>query len=127
MSCTTCSPINGMAKSYTNAETEWSVTKRLDNVRASVEILRFAKARKKELKELEDQARAAIEAEMGNDDEGTLDGEVAITWKTFKRRQLDQAALAKAHPNLVEEFKVPKSVRRFEVVDEKGEGDGDEA
>jgi predicted phage-related endonuclease len=119
--CTTSSPINGTAKSYTNAATEWSVSKNLDPIRGQIEILRFVKARKAELKELEDRARAAVEAAMGDDDEGTLDGTVAITWKTFKRRQLDQAALAKAHPNLVEEFKVPKSVRRFEVLDEKGE------
>jgi predicted phage-related endonuclease len=95
----------------------------LDPIRGQIEILRFVKARKAELKELEDRARAAIEAAMGDAEEGTLDGKVAITWKTAKRRSLDQKALARDHPDLVEEYKTVSPYRRFEVVDEGSDDD----
>lgn len=88
----------------------------LDALRVQIEILRSIKARKAELKELEDNHRGAVEDAMGDADTGTLDGEVAIRWGRYKKRTLDQKALADEHPRLVEEFKKTSEVRRFEVV-----------
>lgn len=90
----------------------------LDEMRAQVEILRWCKQKRAEIKELEDTARSVVQDALGDDDTGTVDGEVAVTWKTSKRRALDQKALAAAHPDLVEEFKTATEVRRFEVVDD---------
>lgn len=89
----------------------------LESLRAQIEILRMCKRRKSDLKELEDNARGAVEEAMGEADTGTLDGEVAITWKRHKRRSLDQKALAAAHPETVEEFRTTTEVRKFEVME----------
>jgi predicted phage-related endonuclease len=93
----------------------------LDSLRAQVEILRHCKQRKGELKELEDNARGAIEEAMGEADTGTLDGSVAVVWKRHKRRSVDQKALGKAHPEIVEEFRKTTEVRQFEVVEPDNE------
>lgn len=88
----------------------------LSDVRGQVEILRWAKAQQAKLKEIEANARDAIEAKMGNADVGLLDGEEAITWATFKKRQLDQKALRDEHPELAESFTQLVEQRQFKVV-----------
>jgi predicted phage-related endonuclease len=90
----------------------------LDSVRAQVEMLRYVRRQKAKLKEVEDLARPAVEEAMGGADVGTLDDEIVIRWGTYKSRRLDQKALADAHPDIVEEFKVASEQRKFEVVDE---------
>lgn len=89
----------------------------LENLRAQLELLRFVKERKAELKELEDTARAAIEAELGDADEGTLDGHVVVTWKSYKRNALDQKLLRSSYPEIYESCKRTSEVRRFELRD----------
>lgn len=90
----------------------------LESVRAQVEMLLWAKRQKAKLKEVEDLARPVVEEAMGGADVGTLDDEIVIKWGTYKSRRLDQKALADAHPEIVEEFKVASEQRKFEVVDE---------
>ena len=89
----------------------------LESVRPYIDILRWTKTRKKELNEIESNARAAVEDAMGDADEGLLDDEPAISWKSYKKRQLDQKALKEDHPELVEEFVQLTEVRRFEVLE----------
>jgi predicted phage-related endonuclease len=90
----------------------------LDDLRAQIELLRFVKDKKAELKEIEQTARAAIEAELGDCDEGTLDGHVVVTWKSHKRNALDQKLLQTMYPEVYENCKRVSEVRRFEIVDD---------
>ena len=90
----------------------------LDNLRSQIELLRFVKDRKAELKELEDTAKEAIQAELRDCDEGTLDGHVVVTWRSHKRSALDQKLLRQAYPEAYENCKRTTEVRRFEIVDD---------
>lgn len=89
----------------------------LESLRWAVELLRFAKERKAELKTLEEQARDAIEAALGDNDLGSLDGHIAVTWKTHTQTRLDQQALKKTFPDIYEACRKTSDVRRFEVLD----------
>lgn len=89
----------------------------LSDVRGSVELLKWAKAQQAKLKEVEANARAAIEEKMGEAEIGTLDGEDVISWSHFKKRQLDQKALREKHPELVEEYTNLVESRQFKVID----------
>jgi predicted phage-related endonuclease len=90
-------------------------TVNLDDLRAQVELLKWAKARKAEIADVEATARAAVEAALGDSEAGTVDGELAVTWRTRKVRRLNQKALKEAHPDIVEEFTAPNEQRYFEV------------
>jgi predicted phage-related endonuclease len=92
-------------------------TVNLDAHRSAVELLRWVKAHKSEIAEVERKARAEIEAALGDNEAGTVDGELAITWQSSKRRVLDQEALRNAHPDIAEEFKKTTEVRTFKVHD----------
>lgn len=87
----------------------------LEEVRWAVEALRFVKQRKAELKDVEDQARDAIEQVMGEDSAGVLDGHVAVTWKHQKRRALDQKLLKASYPEIAELCTTTTETRRFLV------------
>lgn len=87
----------------------------LNDVRAQVEILRWCKTRRAEIKELEDQAKAVVQAAMGDDDTGTIDDQPAITWKAHKRTALDQSYLKKQFSDIYQECLTTSEVRRFEV------------
>lgn len=89
----------------------------LDSVRWAVEALRWAKQRKAELKDVEDQARDAIEQALGDDAEGTLDGHVAVTWKYHKRTALSQKLLKASYPEVAELCMETTETRRFQVED----------
>lgn len=90
-------------------------TKDLDGLRAQVEILRIVKEKKAELKELEETARAAVEAELGDAEWGTLDGEPAVHLSTYKRTSFDLKAFKKVLPGVAEEYMTTTVVNRFEV------------
>lgn len=87
----------------------------LDDLRAQVEILKWCKAKRAEIKELEDNAKEAVQAALGDNEAGTVDGELAVTWKVSKRTALDQAYLKKTFPEVAAECQVTSEVRRFEV------------
>lgn len=93
----------------------------LDELRAQLEILRFIKDKRAELKQLEETARETIELALGDNDEGTLDGHVVVTWKTHKRKALNQKLLRDTYPDIYENCKDVTEVRRFEVVDDVGD------
>jgi predicted phage-related endonuclease len=90
----------------------------LDRLRWAVEAMRYIKERRAELKELEDRARPALEEALGDATEGTLDGDVAVTWKYSKRRALDQRLLRTTFPEIYETCRTVTEVRRFEMPDE---------
>lgn len=93
------------------------MTVNLDPLRDHIQLIRWCKTRRAELRELEDNARAEIEATLGDDEEGTLDGEVAVKWTRFKKRQFDQAALKSGEPQIAEEYTKLVEARRFEVIE----------
>ena len=107
---------NREAHIHTTEEPTMS-TVNLDAHRSEVALLQWCKARKAEIAEVEKKARAEIEDAMGDNEAGTVDGELAITWQTSKRRSLDQEALKRDHPILVEEYKKTTEVRTFRVHD----------
>lgn len=89
----------------------------LDRLRWAVEILQNVKHQKAALKELEEQARDAVQEAMGDADSGTLDGREVITWKAHKRTALDQKLLKSAYPDVFDLCRTTTEVRRFEVAD----------
>lgn len=89
----------------------------LDKLRNQVELLKWAKAREAEVKQVKETARAAIEAALGDDDTGTVDGEVVVTWKGHKRTALDQKLLRQLYPEVDAECRTTTYVRRFEIHD----------
>jgi len=86
-------------------------------LRGQVEILRWCKTKRAELKELEDNAKAAIQDTLDGDDIGTVDGEPVVTWKSHKRTALDQTALKNEDPETYALYTKTTEVRRFEVCD----------
>lgn len=89
----------------------------LTALRAQIEILRWCKTRRAEIKELEDQAKEVVQAAMGDSDTGMLDGQPAIVWKSHKRTSLDQKYLKDKFADVHAECLVTSEVRRFEVTD----------
>ena len=90
----------------------------LERVRAHVEILLSVRDKIAELKVLEQSARDQIEAAMGHDEVGQLDGKTVITWASHKKRQLQQKALREVYPEIAEQFIETVEVRTFKVVDQ---------
>jgi predicted phage-related endonuclease len=90
----------------------------LEKVRPQVEMLRWVRERRAELKELEDVARAAVEEALGDSTEGTLDGHSAVAWRYHKRNALDQKVLRTSFPDIYEVCKRVTEIRRFEVLDD---------
>lgn len=90
----------------------------LDELRAQIEILRYCRSKKAELKALEDNARAAVEEALGDADEGTVDGEPAVTWRFHKRTALDQRVLKQSFRDVYDVCLRTSEVRRFEIVDD---------
>lgn len=88
----------------------------LEDVRAHVEVLRWAKDRIREIKEIGDGARAEIERAMGDADVGVLDDKPVINWSSHKKRQLNQKALRDERPEIAEEYTETVDVRTFTVI-----------
>lgn len=88
----------------------------IDPVRAHVEILKFVKVKKAELKEMEEASRAAVEEALGGNEVGEVCGETVVTWKRVMSKRLNQQALKSDHPELVEQYSQLGESRRFEVV-----------
>jgi predicted phage-related endonuclease len=88
----------------------------LDHLRGYIELLTWAKAEKAKIKEIEDAAKAVIEEALGDSDEGTVDGETVVVWKSHKRTALDQRLLKQLFPDAAAECMSTTEVRRFEVV-----------
>jgi len=88
----------------------------LNHLRAQVEILRMVKQKKAELKELEEMARSAVEAALGDEEWGEVDGEPAIHWSSFKRNALNQKAIQENEPDIAALYTTTSVVRRFEIL-----------
>ncbi|AAD17621.1 hypothetical protein TM4_54 [Mycobacterium phage TM4] len=89
----------------------------ISSVKGHVDLLRYVKAEKAKLKEIEDAAKAAVEEALGGDDEGTIDGEVVVRRKRIKSNRLDQKLLKSLHPEAHAECMSMSESTRFEVVE----------
>jgi predicted phage-related endonuclease len=90
----------------------------LESVRGHIAILRLCKRKIAEFKEIQERSRVIVEEAMGTADAGLLDGEMAVSWPTFKENRFDSKAFREQHPELWESYKVASEKRRFEVVDD---------
>jgi hypothetical protein len=88
----------------------------LEPVRGHVEVLRWCKQQRAIIKATEDNARAAVEAHMGNRQIGLLDGEPAIQWPSYKENRFDSAIFRAEHPEMWEQYKAMNEKRRFDVL-----------
>lgn len=85
---------------------------------AALEKLRHARDQIAYYREIEESARAIIEAEMGDGhDSATVDGVEVLTWAYVKSSRLDQKALKEQAPDLFAVFCKPGQTRRFVVKD----------
>lgn len=88
----------------------------LEPVRAQVEILKWAVAKRKEIAEVEKSARDAVETFLGIGNVGYLAGEPAINWSSYKSNTFDQKAFGADHPELLEQYKSVKEKGKFDVL-----------
>ncbi|GLE59570.1 hypothetical protein NJBCHELONAE_48830 [Mycobacteroides chelonae] len=82
-----------------------------------VNRLRWVKEQEASLKEVKEEASAAIKEALGNDTEGTIDGEIVVKYTEVKSNRLDQKLLGKLYPAVLAECKGVSVSRRFEVVE----------
>ena len=86
--------------------------------RKALEVLRAARRQLAYYKQLADEARAEIEAELGDRyDEATIGGEPVVTYKHVKSQRLDTAALKEALPDIVAHYSKTTESRRFVVIE----------
>jgi predicted phage-related endonuclease len=75
------------------------------------------KAEIRRLEETAEQARRHIEAALGDNEEGVLDGEIVVRWTHVNSTRVDLAKLRENHPDIAEAFTVSTSSRRFTIPD----------
>lgn len=86
--------------------------------RKALEVLRAARRQLAYYKQLADEARVVIEAELGDRyDEATIDGEPVVTYRPIKSHRLDTAALKEALPDIVAHYNKTTESRRFVVIE----------
>lgn len=85
-------------------------------------VLEQAEKQKAVIEDTIANAREKIEAALGDQVDGTIDGRPVVRWHhTAAPRRFDKKALGKDHPDLVEKYTVVgKPGRRFEIVKPKG-------
>ena len=89
-----------------------------DDGKVAIEMLRAARRQLAYYKQLADEARVVIEAELGDRyDEATIDGEPVVTCRQIKSHRLDTAALKKALPDIVAHYSKTTESRRFVVIE----------
>lgn len=83
----------------------------LDDIALVVVAWRAAKDDERQAKAERDEAEAAIKAALGDADEGTIDGQRVVSWRSQTRRSLDTKALSAAEPDLAKRFARETSFR----------------
>jgi len=79
--------------------------------------LRQVQEQKKQLSDLEDELKAEIALALGGATTGTIDGNVAVTWKQQSRSGFDSKRFASEHPELYSQY---QSTNTFRVLRLKG-------
>ena len=86
----------------------------MDLVGKADELLSIKRAIK-EMESREEELKGSIMAYMQEHERLTFSGKTLASWKTQTARRLDQKALAAAHPDLVEQFKIVSTSRVFRL------------
>lgn len=91
----------------------------LDAVRDKLDAYKALDAQIKVLTETKATLRTDIELALGDNEIGKLDGHTVVTWKhNAKTRRFNKTALAKDHPEIVEEYtELVEGNRVFKVVE----------
>lgn len=84
---------------------------------ATVEKLQGLKRARKAIDTQIAEAEQVLQFRLGEAAVGMYEGRALVRWPTIKARRFSQAALKEAHPEIVEEFTVPSSYRRFTIHD----------
>jgi predicted phage-related endonuclease len=70
----------------------------------------------KDFEERRDHLRQIIIDELGDDDNGTIDGETVVTYKWQKTTRIDTKTLKEQQPDLCKKYERVSEHRRFVVV-----------
>lgn len=94
----------------------------LDGMAAWVAAYREAKANADSWTEIADRAKEQITAELeqAGASIGTLHGRPAVRWTEVASSRLNTKKLKAEHPELVDQFSIPTTTRRFTLVESKG-------
>lgn len=85
--------------------------KELDGHESLLSQLVAVQLEKKELSVREDELKAEIALALGGATTGTIDGNVAVTWKQQSRAGFDQKRFASEHPELYSQYKTSNTFR----------------
>lgn len=90
-------------------------------VRDHIAALKTVEAQLRALNETKASLQNDIKAALGDNEVGTVDNQVAVTWKrNAKTRFFNKSALAKDHPALVDEYtELREGNRPFKLADDE--------
>ena len=71
----------------------------------------------KDFEERRDRLKELIIAELGDDDNGTIDGHTVITYKWTKTTRIDTKSLKEQQPDLCKKYERVSEHRRFVLVE----------
>lgn len=91
----------------------------LDDLAPWIAAYRAAVGNAKQWQEVADRAKQHITTALGDAECGTVNGEPAVRWTVVQSARLDTKKLRAEHPELVDQFTVPSTTRRFTLVDPK--------
>jgi len=83
----------------------------IDDHEALISQLRQIQAEKKELAAREDELKAELGLALDGSTAGTIDGNVAVTWKQQSRSSFDQKTFALEHPELYAQYRTSNTFR----------------
>jgi predicted phage-related endonuclease len=94
----------------------------LDGKAAWVAAYREAKANAENWAKIADRAKEQITAELeqAGASIGTLDGRPAVRWTEVDSSRLNTRKLKSEYPEIVDQFTIPTTTRRFTLVEDKG-------
>lgn len=98
-----------------------SITGSVDITEAAplLDVLRELNVQKKELADQESELKARIGALLGAFEAGTVNGDVAVTWRSQSRTSFDSKRFEKDHPELCKEYQKESSFRVMRLKGEK--------
>lgn len=94
------------------ADSEPSTVELDDEAAEDFALLRHVKAQRKDYEELEDQIKARLCARLGSAQIGTINGDVAVTWKPRARKFFDAKRFQLDNPELASQY-MRESFTRF--------------
>lgn len=91
--------------------------KPIDELATYIDLMKTAQQDKARAQEIIDRCRELIEEALGDADTGTIDGHVAVTWKTVTSRRLNQGMVKTfLDESTLEQCMTTTTTRRFTLV-----------